>query len=323
MIITLIQILIAVFVALNMGVSGFSVSFAPSYGSRILKRSTAVILYSFCIFFGGILIGPRVVETLANNILTQQFSLISGLIILFSAGSMMFLSNALKIHQSTSFVTVASFVGAGLFYGEVNWQSILRIAIAAVIFSALSFIVVFLIKRKIYPPKEKNLKFYQNFYIHREDFKKIIIFSNMYAAFGMGTNNIANVVAPIIGSSAINPVLALAIAAPLFGLGAYMSGERVINTVSKDIVPIGEMSAVIISVVTATFVIIASLLGLPTPYVQITVLSVLAISFVKDGPRYALEKTVFKRMASVWILVPLATIALSFLLHLIFIKPLP
>jgi len=319
MIIVIVQILISIFVALNMGISGFAVSFAPSYGSGILQRSKAVLLYSLCIFLGGILIGPRVVDTLAKNILTEQFSLVSGLIILFSAGAMMFLSNAFKIPQSTSFVTVASFVGAGLYYGKINWQSISKIAVAAVIFSALSFIVVFLVKRRVYPPSQKNLKFYQNFHIHREKLKKIIIFTNMYAAFGMGTNNIANVVAPIVGSSTINPVIALAIAAPLFGLGAGLFGKKVIDTVSKDIVPIGEISAVIISVVTATFVISASLLGLPTPYVQITTLSILAISFVKDGPRYALEKTVFKRMASAWILVPLATIALSYIMHLIFI----
>lgn len=320
MVVILIQVLISVFVALNMGVSGFAVSFAPSYGSRILKRSRAVLLYSLCIFLGGTLIGPRVVDTLAKNILLQQFSLSSGLIILFSAGSMMFLSNRLKIPQSTSFVAVASFVGAGLYYGKVNWQTISQIAIAATIFSILSFIVVFLIKRMVYPPNQKNLKLYQNFHIHRDKFKKIIIFTNMYAAFGIGTNNIANVVAPIVGSSAINPVLALVITAPFFGLGAHLSGKKVIDTVAKDIVPIGEISAVIISVTTATFVIVASLMGLPTPYVQLTTLSVLAISFVKDGARHTLEKIVFKRMASVWIFVPLATIALSFLLHLIFIN---
>jgi len=320
MIIILAQVLIAVFVALNMGVSGFSVSFAPSYGSRILERSKAVFLYSICVFIGGILIGPRVVETLAKDILLQRFSLASGLIILFSAGFTMFLSNRLKIPQSTSFVTVASFLGAGLYYGNVNWQIILKIAIVAVIFSIFSFIVVFLIKRKIYPPTQKNLKFYQNFHIHRGKFKKVIIFMNMYSAFGMGTNNVANVVAPIIGSMAVNPVLALAVAAPLFGLGAHLSGKKVIDTVSKDIVPIGEISAVIISATTTTFVIIASLMGLPTPYVQLTALSILAISCVKDGTRHTLGKSVFKRMVSIWILVPLATTFISFLLHSIFIQ---
>lgn len=311
-------IIISAFLALNMGVSGFSVSFTPSYGSRILNKSKAALLYGVCVLAGGILIGPRVVHTLASKISLQQISPISGFLILFSAGTMMFLSNILKIPQSTSFVTVASFLGAGLFYRKVNWQTIMIIIIVAVIFSSLAFILTFFIKRKIYPPHQKNLRFYENFHIHRNKFKNFIVLTDMYSAFGIGTNNVANVVAPIVGSMSINPFLALAITAPLFGLGAYISGEKVINTVSKDIVPIGEISATIISFITASFVIIASLLGLPTPYVQFTTFSVLAISCIKDGVGHTLRKSVFKRIISVWILVPLCTVLLSLFLHLFF-----
>jgi sulfate permease len=233
---------------------------------------------------------------------------------------MIFVSNLLKIPQSTSFVTVASFLGAGLYYGKVNWQTISKIIIVALIFSILSFVLSFFIKGKIYPPHSKNLRFYENFHIHRNKFKKFVVYANMYAAFGIGTNNIANVVAPIVGSLAISPVLALALAAPLFGLGAYIFGGRVINTVSRDIVPIGEISAVIVSFITATFVIAASLLGLPTPYVQFTTFSVLAISCIKDGTRFTLGKPIFKKIILVWLLVPLVTVLLSLALHLIFIK---
>ncbi|MBU3911582.1 MAG: inorganic phosphate transporter, partial [Candidatus Omnitrophica bacterium] len=141
-----------------------------------------------------------------------------------------------------------------------------------------------------------------------------------YSAFGIGTNNVANVVAPIVGSLAISPFLALGLSAPLFGLGAYFFGERVLRTVSRDIVPIGEISAVIVSLITATFVIIASLLGLPAPYVQFTTFSVLAISSVKDGAKHTAGKSVFKRIVSAWICVPIATVFLSFLLHLFFVK---
>ena len=313
-------ILISSFMALNMGVSGFSVSFTPSYGSGILNRSKAALLYGICVFMGGVLIGPRVVQTLAGSISSQQLDPFSGILILFSAGGMMFLSNMLKIPQSTSFVTVASFLGAGLYYGAVNWHTILKIIVVAVIFSALSFILTFFIKRMFYPPRAKNLKFYEKFFIHSNKFKKFIVFTDMYAAFGIGTNNVANVVAPSIGSVFINPVFAIALAAPLFGLGAYVSGEKVIKTVSKDIVPIGQISATIISFTTATFVIMASLLGLPTPYVQFATFSVLAISCIKDGARHTVGKSIFKKIISVWILVPLFTVFLSFFLHLIFIK---
>jgi len=317
-IIGLALIIISVFLALNMGVSGFSVSFAPSYGSRLLNKKRAAFLYGIFVFLGGVLIGPRVVYTLVNKISLQQVNPVSGLLILFSAGVMMFLSNLLKVPQSTSFVAVASFLGAGLFYKKVNWQTIILILAVAVIFSALSFIITLFIKKQIYPPKPGNLKLYENFYIHRNKFKKFIIITDIYSAFGIGTNNVANVIAPLAASMPINPILALAIAGPLFGVGAYISGEKVINTVSREIVPIGEISATIISFITASFVIIASLLGLPTPYVQFTTFSLLGISCVKDGLKATLNKSIVKKILWVWILIPIATTLLSYILHFIF-----
>lgn len=313
-------ILISAFFALNMGISGFSISFASSYGSNILKKNEAVILYGLFVLIGAVLIGPRVVDTLANKISLQQISPISGFLILLSASTMMFLSNLLKIPQSTSFVIVASFLGSGLYNGEVNWDTIIKILAVAAIFSILSFILTFLITRKFYPPSSKNLKLYENFHYHRGKFKKFIVLTDLYSAFGIGANNAASVVAPLAGSVGINPFLGLALAAPLFGFGAYVSGKKVINTVSKEIIPIGEISAAIVSFITATFVITASLLGLPTPFVQFTTFSILAISCVKDGVRNTFGKVIFKKIISVWLLVPLATTFISFILHFIFVK---
>ena len=105
----------ALFLAVNMGVSGFAVSFAPSYGSRVLSKAKAALLYAFCVFAGSVLIGPRVVQTLAEKISLQEINIVSGFLVLLAAAFAMFLSNLLKIPQSTSFVTVASFTGAGLF----------------------------------------------------------------------------------------------------------------------------------------------------------------------------------------------------------------
>ena len=40
-IVTILIVLVSIFLAMNMGVSGFSVSFAPSYGSKALTKSRA------------------------------------------------------------------------------------------------------------------------------------------------------------------------------------------------------------------------------------------------------------------------------------------
>lgn len=318
--IALIIILISAFLAINMGASGFSVSFAPSYGSNILKKHKAVILYTLCVILGGVLVGPRVGDTLMRKITSSPLNLSSGVIILSSCAMTMQLSNLLKVPQSTSFITVASFLGTGFYFGNVNWLVVLKIIAFASIFSILSLILTILIKRKIYPPHQNNLGFYEKFFIHRTKFRKFIVLHDMYAGFAIGTNNVANVVAPLVISLAFNPFLVFLFISPLFGIGAFLLGERMIRTVSKDIVPIGEFSASIVSLITATFVIIASLLSLPTPYVQFTTFSLIGISCIKDGFRCTLEKSIIKRILSVWVLVPLFTAFCSFILHLLFLK---
>ena len=221
----IIVLLVAVFLALNMGISGFSVSFAPSFGSNVLSKNKAALLYGLCVVAGGCLIGPRVVETLVKKISYTELSLLSGGIIIASSAITMFLSNALKVPQSTSFVTVASFVGSGLFYGSVNWHTVGKILIFAMVFSVVSFILTIFIKRKIYPPRHGNLGFYENFFVHREKFKRFIIIHDMYAGFSVGTNNVANVVAPLAGLSGMGNLFWLFIMSPFFGLGAFLAGD--------------------------------------------------------------------------------------------------
>lgn len=311
---------IAIFLAMNMGVSGFSVSFAPSYGANILSKNKASLLYGLCVILGACLIGPRVAETMVNKISGSQFSSISSVIILAACAITMFLSNTLKVPQSTSFVTVASFLGTGLYYGKVNWHTIGNILLFAFASSVVVFVITIVIKSKLYPPRQANLRFYEKFFIHKEKFKKFIIFHDLYAGFSVGTNNVANVVAPLAVSFGGGSLLAFLAVSPFFGLGAYLAGERVIRSVSKDIIPVGELSASIVSFITATFVLIASLLGLPTPYVQFTTFSLLGISCVKDGFKVTTEKSIVKKILCVWIFVPIFTVALSYFMHLVFYK---
>lgn len=311
-------ILVAILLAVNMGISGFSVSFAPSFGSNVLKKNRAVLLYGLCVIAGACLVGPRVVETLVRKISYAQLNAASSGIILVSCAATMFLSNVLKVPQSTSFVAVASFIGSGLFYGKVNWHTVGKILLFAIIFSVISFVLTIFIKRKLYPPRQGNLKFYENFFIHKEKFRKFVVYTDMYSAFGVGTNNVANIVAPLVVSLGMGNIFWFLVISPFFGLGAYFWGERVVHSVSKNIVPVGEFSASIVSFVTATFVLIASFLGLPTPYVQFTTFSLLGISCVKDGFKGTSEKMIVRRILWIWVLIPIFTVLVSFYLHLIF-----
>jgi sulfate permease len=318
--IPILTVIISFFLAMNMGASGFSISFAPSYGCGIIKKKKAVFLYTIFVLLGAVLIGPKVLETLTTKLVNGFDNHASGIIILLSASLTMFLANILKIPQSTSFVTVGAFTGAGLYYKNVNLSKLGEIFFIAILFSAMAFCITYALMKNFYPPSDKNFRAYEKFAANNKLVKNFILSTDCYSAFAVGTNNVANVVAPvIIAGFVVNSFWLLLFFAPFFGLGSFLLGRGVINTVSKEIVPLGEISAMIISLITSSFVIIASFLGLPTPYVQFTTFAVLGVSAIKDGIYYTTKKSVVKKVLLVWLIVPIIAIILSYCLHKIFV----
>ncbi|URA09228.1 inorganic phosphate transporter [Thermospira aquatica] len=308
-------IVISIFLAINMGASGFSVSFAPSYGCDLVKHKKAVITYTFCVMLGALLLGKRVVETL-NTKLTLQLEPLSGLIIILATSFSLFITNLFKLPQSTSFVIVGAFAGAGLFYHKVNIWKIIEIFGIALIFSLGAFFFTFFLMKIFYPPKETNFRLHEKIFANNTIMNVFILAANSYGAFAIGTNNVANVVAPLLLlPGAQNPVGLILVFSPLFGLGGLLLGSGLLKTVSKDIIPLGQISAIIVSFVTSTFVIAASWLGLPTPYVQFTTSSILAISAIKDGVITTSKKALVQKILFSWFLVPLVTGGLTYTIH--------
>ncbi|MFQ3675501.1 MAG: inorganic phosphate transporter [Endomicrobiia bacterium] len=167
----LLLISLSLFLGMNMGASGFSISFTPSYGSGLLTRKKAILFYTIFVIIGGVLVGPRVITTLTTKISQTSLGNYSGLIIIISSAIVMFLSNSLKIPQSTSFVTVSAISGAAFYYSRVNivsmersginWQTIINIFYISILFCILAFLVTYFIKKIFYPPRENNFRLYE------------------------------------------------------------------------------------------------------------------------------------------------------------------
>jgi sulfate permease len=269
---------------------------------------------------GGILVGPRVITTLTTKITQTSFLESSGLIIIISSVLIMFFVNLLRIPQSTSFITVSAFAGASFYYNKVNWHAILRIFYIAILFCLLAFFITYFIKKIFYPPRNSNFRIYEKIFIHNNKLEKFIVWTDCYSAFAVGTNNIANVVAPMLLTISIKQEFLILLIGLFFGIGSFVFGKGLINTISKEIIPLGRISAGVVSLVTSSFVIVASLMGLPTPYVQFTTFSVLAISSIKDGFYLTYKKSVVQKIISVWIVGPILTFLLSYLLHYLLLK---
>lgn len=306
---------------MNMGASGLAVSFAPSVGSGVIKKNKAVLFFTIFVLLGSLLLGDRVAKTLSSKIVPAGFITEPAvLIILFSAGIALFLANLLKIPQSTSIIIIGSFVGAGIYFRALNISMLLYLISVWLIVSLLSYLITYFIATRIYPPRRGNLRFYEKFLTHKEKLKKWTLYTDYYSAFGVGTNNVANVVGPLIAVNLISPRFGFTVFSLFFGLGGLLLGKNVLNTVSREIVPLGVLSASVVSLVVSTFIIGCSLLGLPAPYVQFSSLSILAIHTVKEEKTHiqTLAHPITARIIKVWLLTPFLSASISYLLLFLF-----
>jgi sulfate permease len=318
-------ILISIFWAMNMGASGFAVTFSPSYGARLIKRRTAFLLFTLAVCCGAMLLGGRVVKTLSQGIVplesiqqTQPMTAsVIVLVILSGAALSLFIANYVRIPQSTSIMIVGSIVGAGLFVQDVNWVLIVRLVAIWLVFSLLAYFTTWGAGRLIYPPRQSNFWLYEKIFRHQRKLAIFTIGTDIYAAFGIGSNNVANVVGPLVGAGVFEkPWVGLLLFAPLFGLGALVFGRGVIETTSKEVIPLGTVSASLISLVTATFLITASYLRLPAPYVQLSAMALLAIHTIKEETSHVhtLRHPLTKKFLKVWTLTPLLALLVTFIL---------
>jgi len=315
-------ILVSFFLAINMGGSGYSVSFAPSIGAGIIKKEISVIFFTLFVLFGSLFAGINVARTLSSKIVPIEILKEDVvLIILISSSISLFIANILKIPQSTSMITVGSYIGAGLYFKSINLPLILKIFLSWILISFFSYFLTYSIGKKIYPPRFENLKIYEKLFLNKNRLEKFTLLTSLYSAFGIGTNNVANVVGPLYAAKIIYPYQGFLIFSFIFGIGGYIFGRKVVNTVGKEIIYIGYTSAALISLVISSIIILCSVLGLPAPYVQFSTFSILAIHTLKEGKKHydTLNHPLSKKIIKVWIITPILSGFISWFL-LYFLK---
>ncbi len=318
----LLLVIVSVFFALNMGGSGIAPSFAANWGSKLIKKSQAMLLFALFVILGAVFLGRSVSLTLGKSLIPQKFiNLDSILIILTAATLSLFLANILKIPQSTSQVTVGAIVGAGLYFRHLYVKTLLfKIIPMWFILPFLSYLLTFLLYKIVYPPHHNNLHIYQKLFANRHNLRLSSIISGCYVAFAIGSNNVANAVGPLNGAGLVSVELGLILVAPLFGLGAWLMGKGTLETAGKEIIPLGLVSGTLVSFVTATLLIFASILGIPQSLVQLNLSSLIAISCLKDGHKHTLDKRLTRKTFAIWTLTPILSVIVSFSLLSLFVK---
>ncbi len=323
----LVPFLVAIFLAINMGASGVAPAFSAAHGANVLHKSVIPGLFGLMVFIGALLAGKATATTLGNDMLpAEKMSFVLVSIILFSVAISLLLANLFGIPQSTSQSTVMAITAPAVYFNVVNEHKLFVEVIPAwFITPLLSFGICYLAARFIYNPiRKKGYLTYRNISQHKL-VKGIIIFMSLYVAFAIGSNNVANAAGPIAamvvnemglpGSGSnfmIIMILSTLIVAPSFGIGASLMGHKVLNNTGKGIFLFGPFEGIIISFVTATLLLLTSIVkGIPTSLVQLNAGAIIGVGVARLGAKNIFRKTEVNRFFIMWVISPLVAFILS------------
>jgi sulfate permease len=325
----LVPLLVAMFLAINMGGSGTAPSFSAAYGANLIRRDLIPGLFGIFVFAGAIIAGKKVILTVGGDILpSEHVTLTLTVIVLASVALSLFFANMLRVPQSTSQSTIFALAGPAIYLDVLQTKRLFfEIIPTWFITPILAFLIAFIVGWFI--DKRTNIrqsKFYHKLQEHRA-LQWLVVGTACYVAFSIGSNNMANAAAPVlamavnmlnveIGSSEFFLLMLILVfmLAPMFGIGSSLLGHRVLQTTGKDIVTFGPIGASLISVITASILLVSSLWrGIPTSLVQMNTFAIIALGMVKDGHVHIWNNAPLKRIFIIWLIAPLIAMALSFL----------
>lgn len=326
----LIPFLVAMFLSINMGGSGAAAAFSAPYGAKLIRKDLIPGLFGLCVFAGAILAGRKVTLTIGKGLMPHEMmgmALVT--IILLSVSISLLFANLLKIPQCTSQATVLALVGPALYKDVLNSDKLLyEIVPTWVILPVAAFVITLVIARisHVWMERREYASFRQ--IAEHPGLRALVILASCFVAFAIGANNVANAAGPIASmvlkelnippggdSYLLVMILATLVIAPCFAIGGSIFGARVIETTGKDITNIGPMGAALVSVVTASLLILASVTrGIPASVVQLNAGAVIALGIAKSSLKEMRANTSVRKLLMVWIVAPLIALGLSFLL---------
>ena len=281
----LVGLAVAVFVGFNIGGSSTGVAFGPAVGSGVLSKLGAAVLMASFALLGGWTVGRNVVETMGGQIVPSElFTLGASVGVLFFVGLALLVSNLFGVPASTSMTAVGAIAGLGVAAGDIDWGVMGQIVSWWLVAPIVAFWVCAVIGRYLYPyldvwfridRSEGPLFEYDRLgsipypvpsaTTNRRELVSsvLVVVIACYMAFSAGASNVANAVAPLVGSGELEINQGILLAAGAIALGAFTIARRTLDTVGNDLTDLPLLAALIVEVVSASLITFLSYLGIP------------------------------------------------------------
>ncbi len=295
-------VIIACFVAFNIGGSTTGPAFGPAVGADVLSKTTAGTLMGIAFFVGAFTIGRRVVDTLGTDLVHDPsiFTLEASIIVLGFIGSALLLGNLSGAPASTSMTAVGAIAGLGLATGQLNFAVVGEILAWWILSPIIGFWLAVMIGRYWYTQIDRLVAIQQTEgplvtiehvgilvrptlgpNTTRREFVgvTVLVVIGCLMAFSSGTSNIANAVAPLVGSGALamNPAIYIGCAA--VAVGALTIARRTMETLGNDITDLPLTAAIVVAILSSAIVIVLSVLGIPASFVVVATVCIIGLGW--------------------------------------------
>ena len=297
----LVGIGVALFVGFNIGGATTGPAFGPAVGSNAISKTGAAALMAVFFFVGAWTIGPRVVDTLGEDLVTEPgvFTIESSIVVLFFIGGALFVGNYYGVPASTSMTAVGAIAGLGVATGSLDWAVMGEIAIWWIVAPIVGFWVSGMIGRYFYPRINRWVAITTtpgplvevdrsgslpmpasgpNTTRRELTGAALVVAIGCLMAFSSGTSNIANAIAPLVGAGADMELMIL-LGCVAVAVGAFTIARRTLDTLGNDITDLPLTAAIIVAVVSSTIVIGLSAIGIPASFVIIATTSIVGLGW--------------------------------------------
>lgn len=295
-------IVITAFVAYNIGGATTGPAFGPAVGAGAIGKVGAAALMSVSFFVGAWTIGREVVDTLGTELVTDPtiFSLPVSITVLFFIGGALLIGNLSGAPASTSMTAVGAIAGLGIASGTLDLTVVGEIVSWWIVSPVIGFWISAVIGRYFYTHLRRLIAIDQSegplLTLDREGGLPrpapgpntsrreivgtvVLVAIGCLMAFSSGTSNIANAIAPLVGSNELkmNPAILLGCAA--VAVGAFTIARRTMETLGNDITDLPLTAAIVVAVVSSTIVIALSAAGVPASFVVIATVNIVGLGW--------------------------------------------
>jgi PiT family inorganic phosphate transporter len=294
-------IALACFVAFNVGGSTTGPAFGLAIGANAISKTTAGALMAICFFAGAFTLGWRVVDTLGRGLVEQSiFRLPVSIAVLFFIGGALLVGNVFGAPASTSMTAVGAIAGLGFATGSVDWAVLGEILAWWLLSPVIGFWLAAVVGRCFYPTVDRLvaidrspgplLTLGRNGAVprpvpgpnttRRELWgTTAVVAIGCLMAFSSGTSNVANAVAPLVGSGELEMSPAIVIGSVAVAVGALTIARRTTETMGNDITDLPLTAAIVVAVISSSLVILLSAAKIPASFVLIATMCIVGLGW--------------------------------------------